>query len=249
MMNPRPSRRNFLGLAALTAAGAALAACNRNTRVNPLDWEPLPTLEPSPTPRAPETLTADEALARLLEGNHRFVEAQLVHPDQAPEHRRHLAEGQHPFAAVLGCADSRVPPEILFDQGLGDLFVARVAGNILSETLLASLEYAAAHLHVPLIVVLGHERCGACQAALATIESDGEAPGHLASLVTALKPAVEAARLSDDPVTAIARENVRRVVAALARRSTVLAGLLKKRTLRIVGGYYDLDDGAVEIIA
>lgn len=248
-MSPHLSRRGFLAAAGTAATGALLASCNRNTTVNPLDWAPLPTQMPSPTPREPETLGAEEGLARLMEGNHRFVESQLLRPDQGVEWRVTIAGGQKPFAVVLGCADSRVPPEILFDQGLGDLFVVRVAGNLLSETILGSLEYAAEHLHVPLFVVLGHERCGAVKAAYETLESEGEAPGHIASLVTALKPAVEAARLSDDPVNAIARENVRHVAAQLGRRSSVLDALVKKRKLRIVGGFYDLDDGAVEIIA
>jgi carbonic anhydrase len=251
-MNARPSRRGFLGLAGAAAAGAGLAACSRNTNVNPLQWEPLPTLAPTPTMRAPEKLDGDDALARLLEGNQRFVDARLAHPDQAPERRTAVAGGQAPFAIVLGCADSRVPPEILFDQGLGDLFVVRVAGNVLSETILASLEYAAEHLGAPLALVLGHQRCGAVKAALETVDGGGAAPGHIASLVTALKPAVEAAReapAGEDELDWAVRMNVLQVTQQLPRRSALLGELMKRRRLKIAGGYYDLDTGVVEIIA
>lgn len=249
-MTPRLSRRGLLGLAGVTAAGAALAACNRDTSLNPLDWQPLPTLMPSPTARPAEALTGDEALARLLEGNQRFVAAQLAHPDQAPGRRVELAGGQAPFAIVLGCADSRVPPELLFDQGLGDLFVIRVAGNILSENILASLEYAAEHLQTPLALVLGHSRCGAVKAALETLEAGAEAPGHISSLVAALTPALEdEAPLGEDPVDWAVRKNVLQVMQQIVKRSPVLAARQKRRQLKLVGGYYDLDAGVVEIIA
>lgn len=246
----RLSRRGLLGLAGITAAGAALAACNRDTSLNPLDWQPLPTQPPTPTARAAEPLSADEALARLLEGNQRYVTAQFAHPDQAPERRAELAGGQAPFAIILGCADSRVPPELLFDQGLGDLFVIRVAGNILSQNILASLEYAAEHLKVPLAVVLGHSRCGAVKAALETLAADAEAPGHIASLVAALTPALaDEAPLGEDPVDWAVRKNVLLVTQQVPLNSPLLAARRKSRQLKIVGGYYDLDTGAVEIIA
>ena len=108
----------------------------------------------------------DAALARLLEGNARYVESRAARPDQTPERRAEVATVQHPFALVLGCADSRVPPEIVFDQGLGDLFVIRVAGNVLDDQVLASIEYGVEHLHIPLVIVLGHERCGAVVATI-----------------------------------------------------------------------------------
>lgn len=248
-MSGHCSRRGFLGVAGVTAAGAALAACNRDTSLNPLDWAPLPTLAPSATPRPlDESLTGNEALARLLEGNQRFVEDQLSHPDQAAERREVLAGGQAPFAMVLACADSRVPPEVLFDQGLGDLFVVRVAGNILSETILASLEYAAEHLHTPLALVLGHKRCGAVKAAWETVTSGGEAPGHIGSLVTALRPALaDALPAGEDPVDWAVRQNVRLVTQTITARSPLLATRVKRRLLKVAGGYYDLDTGAVEI--
>ena len=104
----------------------------------------------------PETVTGKEALQRLLDGNKRYVDARQTHPDQEPDRRLALRAGQHPFAVILGCADSRVPPEVIFDQGLGDLFVIRVAGNVLDDMILGSMEYAGIHLNTPLIMVLGH---------------------------------------------------------------------------------------------
>ena len=120
-----------------------------------------------------------DALARLLAGNHRYVSGTVAHPNQTAGRRRAVAGSQHPFATILGCADSRVPPEVVFDQGLGDLFVVRVAGNIADPAAVASIEYSAEHLGVGLIVVVGHSRCGAVDAAV----KGGEAPGHLSVLV------------------------------------------------------------------
>ena len=132
----------------------------------------------------------EKALAALIEGNRRYQAQHVTHPHQNAARRAELAAGQHPIAAVLSCADSRVPPEIVFDQGLGDLFVVRVAGNITDDVVLGSLEYAVEHLGVPLVVVLGHYKCGAIQAAV----EGGTPHDHVASLVAALKPSVEAVR-------------------------------------------------------
>lgn len=249
-MSPRLSRRGFLGLAGLTAAGAALTACDRNTSLNPLDWQPLPTAQPTPTPRSSEPLDSGAALALLLDGNRRYVIDRRERPDQGPERREEVAEGQTPFAAILSCADSRVPPEYVFDQGLGDLFVVRVAGNLLSPTVLASLEYGAEHLGIPLILVLGHRHCGAVKAALETVKKGGAAPGHIASLVTALRPAVsgDTLPLGEDPVDWAVRKNVGLVVDQCAARSVILSTRLKSGALRVLGGYYDLDTGAVQVI-
>src|SRR5947209_10905279 len=125
---------------------------------------------------------ADEALARLMAGNRRYVLHKEQHPDQSLTRRKELESGQHPFAVILGCADSRVSPEILFDQGLGDLFVIRVAGNVVDDTILASVEYAVEHLGTRLIMVLGHEKCGAVSAAI----EGGKQPRHLDALVAAI---------------------------------------------------------------
>jgi len=182
---------------------------------------------------------------RLLEGNKRFADGKPSHPNQTFERREHAAKGQHPFAVVVSCSDSRVPPEIIFDQGIGDLFVVRVAGNILDDAGLGSIEYAAEHLHVSLIMVLGHERCGAVEAAV----KGGEAPGHIKSLVGAIQPAVEKARGEHGDLAENAmRTNVKMVVDHLKASKPILEHLVHNGTLTVVGARYDLDDGQVSII-
>jgi carbonic anhydrase len=156
-----------------------------------------------------------------------------------------LEKGQYPFAAIVCCADSRVPPEIVFDQGLGDLFVLRTAGNIVDDLGVACLEYAAAHLGVPLIVVMGHSRCGAVTAAV----EGGKAPGRLSVILAALAPAVEKAKnRSGDVVDAAARENVKSLVATLEGGEGVLKDLVDRGALRVVGAFYDIEHGSVEFI-
>ena len=186
-----------------------------------------------------------DPLSRLIEGNKRFVAMNLTHPDQTATQRLRLSASQKPFAIVLGCSDSRVPPELVFDQGLGDLFVIRVAGNVVDPIVLASIEYAAGHLGSPLIVVLGHERCGAVHA---TAVGD-EPHGHLGSLVELLQPAVtEAKSLTGDVVENAVRINVKRMVTSLRTSKPVLAELVEAGKLKIVGARYDLDTGEVEIM-
>jgi carbonic anhydrase len=190
-------------------------------------------------------VSADEALARLLEGNKRFVEMKLAHPDQDIACRTALSKGQQPFAIILGCSDSRVPPEVIFDQGLGGLFVVRVAGNVADDIGIASMEYAVEHLGSRLIVVLGHERCGAVTAAV----KGGELPGHLPVLMTALKPAVDKSKgAAGDPVDAAIVANVGITAAQLRGSKPILAEMVEKGEIKIVGGRYDLDTGAVELI-
>src|SRR5262252_9569528 len=135
---------------------------------------------------ASPALSADEALKKLIAGNERYVRAKVNHPDESLARRKELTTGQHPFAVILGCADSRVSPELLFDEGLGDLFVIRVAGNIVDDAVLGSIEYAVEHLDTKLIVVLGHEKCGAVSAAV----EGGDVPGHLKALVAAIQASV-----------------------------------------------------------
>ena len=189
-----------------------------------------------------EMPTADQALERLLAGNQRYVAARQEHPHQTPARRAELSGGQHPFAIVLGCADSRVPPEVIFDQGLGDLFVVRVAGNVVDDVVLGSIEYAAAHLHTPLIVVLGHSRCGAIGATVA----GGELEGHLPDLAAAIQPAVDRARdlpgdLLDNAVVA----NATMVAQQLRSSEPVLSELVHAGKLKVVAARYDLDTGIV----
>jgi len=189
--------------------------------------------------------TAGEAIEALLEGNRRFAAGRPEHPRRDAAHRAAVGGGQRPFAAVVSCSDSRVPPEIVFDQGIGDLFVVRSAGNLVDEFGLASIEYAAEHLGAPLVVVLGHARCGAVQAAVA----GGEAPGRLGALVAALGPVVERARRAGgDVVEAAVRENIRAVAAALRSSEPILKPRADGGRLAIVGAFYDLESGAVEFL-
>jgi len=190
-------------------------------------------------------LTPDQALKKLMAGNDRFVANKRQNPNQDSVRISEVAKGQAPFAAVLSCADSRVVPEILFDQGIGDLFVVRVAGNVATTEDIASEEYAAAVLGTPLLMVIGHERCGAVDAAL----KGGDLPGVIDSLVTAIKPAVEAsAGQPGNRLTNAVKANVRLQVKRV-QTSPVIFKLVEQGKLKVVGGYYDLDTGKVEIVS
>ena len=199
-------------------------------------------------------MTAREALLRLQEGNARFV-AGDADPDAqcASARREQLLEGQDPFAIVVGCADSRVPVEFVFDQGLGDLFVIRVAGNVVSQTQLASIEFAAQEYDAKLVVVLGHTGCGAMRAALAAVRSGREPePANLRMLVEKIRPAVECAIEGGDGqgMDALAdlagRENVRRAVDVIRNDPGVIRKLVDDEGLEIVGAEYSLATGVVE---
>ena len=187
-----------------------------------------------------------EAISKLKEGNGRYTSGSLQHPGQTTERRTELAKTQHPFAAIVSCSDSRVPPEIVFDQGLGDLFVVRVAGNVINDEGLGSIEYTVDHLGTRLILVLGHQSCGAVDAARETIAAKGKAPGHIQSLVTAIKPAVEATA-KDDLETTV-KANVKNVVKALRSSTPILKSKVDSGEIQVIGGYYSLDTGAVTFL-
>jgi len=192
--------------------------------------------------RAETAVTADSALAELKAGNEHHARHQYSHPHETAARQRELTGGQHPHAQILSCADSRVPPEIVFDQGLGDLFVVRVAGNVATDTEIGSLEYGAEHLHIPLLVVLGHESCGAVTAAV----QGGPPEGHIAALVDLIKPAVDKTRgLPGDPVANAVRTNVELVVKQLRSSTPLLSELVAHGKLKIVGGVYSLQTGRV----
>jgi carbonic anhydrase len=194
---------------------------------------------------ASATITPDQALERLMEGNQRFVQQKQIHPDQNMARIQEVAGGQAPFAAILSCADSRVSPEIIFDQGLGDLFVVRVAGNIATIEDIGSEEYAVAILGAPLIMVLGHESCGAVTAA---VERE-ELPGVIESLVLAIDPAVKIAkRQSGDLLTNAIKANVKLQKDRL-QYSSVITSAIEAGKLKIVGAYYDLHTGAISLVA
>jgi len=199
-------------------------------------------------PAHPEqpTVAPAEAVSKLKEGNGRYTSGNLQHPGQTTERRAELAKDQHPFAVILSCSDSRVPPEIVFDQGLGDLFVVRVAGNVIDDHGLGSIEYAVDHLGARLIVVLGHQSCGAVKAAKETIAAKGKAPGHIQSLVTAIKPVVEATAKDDLDTTV--KANVKHVVQALRSSAPILKAKVDSGEVQVIGGYYSLDTGAVSLL-
>lgn len=191
---------------------------------------------------AEEKITADSVLAELKSGNGHHVQRRYQHPHDSLERRRQLVSGQHPHAEILSCSDSRVPPEIVFDQGLGDLFIVRVAGNVATDTEIGSLEYGAEHLHIPLLVVLGHESCGAVTAAV----QGGPPEGHITALVNLITPAVEKSRgMSGDPVAKAVRMNVEMVVKQLRTSTPILSELVAHGKLRIVGAVYSIETGAV----
>jgi carbonic anhydrase len=186
------------------------------------------------------SVAPDEALSRLKTGNERFAESKVSTGKPVAARRAETAKDQHPFAIVVGCADSRTAPEIVFDQNIGDLFVIRTAGNLVDDYALGSIEYAVEHLGVRLIVVLGHERCGAVTAAL----SSASAPGHINSLVRDIQPAVAASKGKEgDALTNAIHENDAEVAAKI-RKQAQLGELAPE--VRIVEGYYDLDTGKVE---
>jgi len=199
----------------------------------------------SGSPHAPSKLTPDEALAQLMEGNQRFVDKKRLNPHQNIARVTEVATGQAPFAAILSCADSRVVPEIAFDQGIGDLFVVRVAGNIAVTGDTASEEYAVGMLGTPLLMVLGHERCGAVAAAL----EGGKFPGAIESLVLAIQPAIKASEGEPgDRLTNAVKANVRLQVQRL-QVSSVVASAVQAGKLKVVGAFYDLDTGAISLVS
>src|SRR6266699_1016159 len=183
-----------------------------------------------------------EAISKLKEGNGRYTSGNLQHPGQTSERRAELAKTQHPFATILSCSDSRVPPEIVFDQGLGDLFIVRVAGNVINDEGLGSIEYGVEILGARLIVVLGHQSCGAVKAARETIAAKGKAPGHIESLVAAIKPAVDSTPKGDLDTTI--KANVKHVVDALRSSTPILKARVDSGDVLVIGGYYGLDTGA-----
>lgn len=188
------------------------------------------------------TVAPDTALQLLRDGNARFVSANYGKPDIGQSRRTELTKGQHPFAVIVSCSDSRVPPELVFDQGLGNLFVVRTAGEVVDDVALGSIEYAVEHLGAKLVVVMGHEQCGAVKAAVA----GGEAPGHLPAIVGAIAPAVAKAKTQPGDVlqNSIAA-NVDLIVNKLQTSEPVLQKAAHHE-IKIVGAVYHLDSGSVD---
>ena len=223
-----------------TAAGLAFASSGNGPAVSP-----------------------DEALQKLMDGNKHYVEYQLNGAKLSDAATRtSLAKSQKPYAIILSCSDSRVPPEIVFDKGLGEIFVVRVAGNIPDPVVLGSIEYAAEHLGSPLVMVLGHERCGAVTA---TVTSKGKSTGsaNIDAIVKAVAPAVKVAAKGceackgekkcadtkkDDFVECVVSANAKLVAAGLTKKSKILKHLVEEKKIKIVAARYDLDDGTVSLL-
>lgn len=228
------SRRRFVRHS-LTLAGVTFAWGQLRTKA----WA-------EPTAAGPAG--ADEALAELVAGNKRYVTGQNMHHDFGPE-RSALAQSQHPFAIILGCADSRVSPELAFDQTRGRLFVVSVAGNFIDENRLASIEFGASVLGASLIMVLGHDQCGAIKGAIDVYTKNAQLPGHLPGLVAHFKEPVEKALNEQGSLLENAiRGNILLNVEALRNSKPVLAEMVKDNRLRVVGGLYELATGRVDVL-
>jgi carbonic anhydrase len=196
-------------------------------------------------------LTPDAALQRLMAGNARYVAGRSAHPDIDMARRAALKTGQQPFATVVGCSDSRVAPELIFDQGLGDIFDVRVAGNVVDDAVMGSVEYAVVHLACPLVMVLGHQSCGAVTATLAALDGKGSAEdaetkiGALAQLIT---PAAKSVAAGPDRLDAAVRANAKRQAGLLLSESHALKAHAAAGKLKVVAARYDLGDGKVAVI-
>lgn len=193
-------------------------------------------------------VTPDEALKKLLDGNARFMKEDKEYINWGQARREELTKGQHPFAIILSCSDSRVPPEHIFDQELGDIFVIRVAGNVADPIELGSVEYAAEHLNVPLVMVMGHRKCGAVTATIA----GGKPEGNIAAIVKKITPAVNTAKKKakdkEALLDAAIDENAKLTAKTLTEKSSILRHLVESGKLKIVSGVYDLATGKVDVL-
>lgn len=200
---------------------------------------------PAASQKAEPEMSAEKAQARLIAGNKRYAGFIHVHPNQNPSRRAETAVKQKPFAIILTCADSRVSPEFVFDQGVGDLFVVRVAGNIADDAIKGSIEYAVEHLGAHLVVVLGHERCGAVDATL----KGGEVPGHIHALTEAIAPAIARVKgQPGDPLANAIKANAQSVAEDLRTSEPILSEAVHAGKLKVVSAYYDLDDGKIQFL-
>jgi carbonic anhydrase len=223
--------------------------------------------------RTTQFVSPRDAIARLKEGNARFTAGNRPHSrqssdehayigkqsyensgvialgmtsEQAAKRRAELTKSQHPFAIILSCSDSRVPPELVFDEGLGDLFVVRVGGHVLNDEVLGSIEYGVDLLGARVILVLGHQGCGAVDAAMKAVAANGEAPGHIQSLVTAIKPVLQSTPKTD--LDTMIKANVKHVLDALRSSTPILKAKVDAGDVQLIGGYYALDTGVVTFL-
>jgi carbonic anhydrase len=231
----RPSRRQLFGSFGAAAAGLVLAG-------------PALAKEMKAPPKPQNVVSPDGALELLVKGNARYIEGVSRRHDFKHE-REALVSGQNPYAGILSCADSRIAPEYAFDSGRGDLFVCRVAGNFANNDIIASFEYAVSMLGTPLIMVLGHDSCGAVDATIKSLKDNTTLPGHLPSLVASLAPAVKAsAGQPGDALGNAIRQNVIDNVATLKTATPILDAAVARGKLKVVGGIYRLADGRVEMV-
>jgi carbonic anhydrase len=230
-----PSRRKMLGLAAASTVGFLLSSS-------------AGAKETKPPPKPQNVMTPAASLERLLKGNERYVEGVALRHDFKHE-REALAGGQNPFAAILSCADSRIAPEYAFDSSRGDLFVCRVAGNFANNESVASLEYAVAELGTPLILVLGHDACGAVNATIKSLKDGTTLPGRIPSLVEGIAPAVKAvSQQGGDTLANAIKKNVVDNVIKLSSATPILSAAVEQGKLKVAGGIYRLKDGRVEMV-
>jgi carbonic anhydrase len=228
-------RRDVLGLAGMSFVAAATGLFSQEAMAS----------------ANTTTLTADQALEKLKAGNARYVANPQLCVADLTNNRSTVAKGQAPWASFVSCADSRVPPELLFGGvGLGELFVSRNAGNMVDTATMGTLEYGAEHLGVPLIVVLGHERCGAVAAAVEVFKTGAKLPGSIGPMVKPIVPAVKAiSKKEGDMVDNAVRENARMTAEKIKTQSPIIAHLIKAGKVKVVAARYDLDDGKVEFFA
>lgn len=228
-VSPRFSRRHFLAFGAAAVAASGLAT---------------PALA-----QAPNAISPDEALKRIMEGNARYAANTAANKDFSAG-RAARASAQYPIAGIISCADARVAPELAFDQGPGELFVVRVAGNFVNNDGLASIEYGVKYLGIPLVVVLGHTGCGAVDATIKVLKDNAKLPGHLPELVNSIKPAVEAAKKKNpsDLLAEATAENVRYNVNRLTKSDPIVSKLVKDNKVKVVGGVYDIASGKVNLL-
>jgi carbonic anhydrase len=234
------SRRKMLTFGAGVVGGSLVA-----TGIGKGLTQPAAALtEKTPSLNSTDSLTPDSALAHLMEGNQRFASQKAVRPHQNTVRLKEIAMVQKPFASILSCADSRVPSEIIFDQGFGDLFVCRIAGNVATSEEVGSLEFSTEVLGSKVIMVIGHERCGAVAATL----KGGSVPGQIGSILDAIRPCLKEAKdRSSDPLENACKANVAFQIEKL-KASPVLKARIDAGKLKIVGGYYDLDTGVVSMV-
>ena len=193
-----------------------------------------------------DNLSAEDAIQKLKDGNKRFVKAKSQHPDESKERRNEMLKGQHPFVVILSCSDSRVPPELIFDQGLGDIFEIRNAGNVLNEHVIGSIEYAVMHCGVKLIVIMGHQDCGAIAATLSGVSETK----YIKALEDSIKPAIDDCKEQGLEINSdnVVKAHVMQDIEELMAQDTELVKYMKEHDVKIVPAYYHLDSGKVDFM-